>query len=650
MIFMFLSDRHIPRGIIFCLDVLICLISMLLAYLLRFNFAIPTAELHSFKYIIPSILVIRGVSFYLLKTYAGIIRYTSTRDAQRIMLTISIGSIFFMIANLISYKIRDVFFIPISILIIDFMAAVFTMTAYRLLVKIMYLELTNPSKSKTDVIIYGSGESGIITKRALDRDAGTKYKVLAFIDDDPKKVGKKVEGVLIYSPKDLEDLLKDSSIAHLILSIQHISALKKKEIIETCLNYNTKVLHVPPVQSWINGELSFKQIKKIKIEDLLEREPIKLDVGLIRQELTNKRILITGAAGSIGSEIARQLAPFNPGKIVLLDQAESPLYEFDIEMQEKIKIKNLETVVGDIRNTERMRNLFNTFKPEVVFHAAAYKHVPLMENNPSESILTNVYGTKIIADLSVEFMVSKFVMISTDKAVNPTNIMGATKRIAEIYIQSLSRCSRSKTKFITTRFGNVLGSNGSVIPRFKKQIDSGGPITITHPEITRYFMTIPEACQLVLEAATIGKGGEIFIFDMGKSVKIEDLAKKMVKLSGLTLGKDIQLIYTGLRPGEKLFEELLNDQENTIATHHPKIMIAKVREYDYEIISKEVTDLVDLFDGQNNEEIVRRMKQILPEFISNNSVYEKLDSLPINHIKPMGSRPIAASNDVGEAY
>jgi len=623
---------------------------MLLAYLLRFNFAIPTVELHSFKYIIPSILVIRGVSFYLLKTYAGIIRYTSTRDAQRIMLTISIGSIFFMIANLISYKIRDVFFIPISILIIDFMAAVFTMTAYRLLVKIMYLELTNPSKSKTDVIIYGSGESGIITKRALDRDAGTKYKVLAFIDDDPKKVGKKVEGVLIYSPKDLEDLLKESSIAHLILSIQHITALKKKEIIETCLNYNTKVLHVPPVQSWINGELSFKQIKKIKIEDLLEREPIKLDVGLIRQELTNKRILITGAAGSIGSEIARQLAPFNPGKIVLLDQAESPLYEFDIEMQEKIKIKNLETVVGDIRNTERMRNLFNTFKPEVVFHAAAYKHVPLMENNPSESILTNVYGTKIIADLSVEFMVSKFVMISTDKAVNPTNIMGATKRIAEIYIQSLSRCSRSKTKFITTRFGNVLGSNGSVIPRFKKQIDSGGPITITHPEITRYFMTIPEACQLVLEAATIGKGGEIFIFDMGKSVKIEDLAKKMVKLSGLTLGKDIQLIYTGLRPGEKLFEELLNDQENTIATHHPKIMIAKVREYDYEIISKEVTDLVDLFDGQNNEEIVRRMKQILPEFISNNSVYEKLDSLPINHIKPMGSIPIAASNDVGEAY
>jgi FlaA1/EpsC-like NDP-sugar epimerase len=382
-------------------------------------------------------------------------------------------------------------------------------------------------------------------------------------------------------------------------------------------------LNVPPVTNWINGELSFKQIKKIKIEDLLEREPIQLDIPLIMQQITGKSILITGAAGSIGSEIARQIVPFHPGKLILLDQNESALYDIELEIEDKFKLKNVEPVIGDIRNTERMRNVFNTFKPEIVFHAAAYKHVPLMENNPSESILTNVYGTKLIADLSVEFGVKKFVMISTDKAVNPTNIMGATKRIAEIYTQSLN--FNSNTKFITTRFGNVLGSNGSVIPRFKKQIEEGGPITVTHPEITRYFMTIPEACQLVLEAGTIGNGGEVFIFDMGKSVKIVDLAKKMIKLSGLALGKDIQLVFIGLRPGEKLYEELLNDHENTIPTHNPKIMVAKVKEYDLQTISKDIIELNSLFYTQNNESIVRKMKDILPEFISNNSVYEQLD-------------------------
>ena len=387
--------------------------------------------------------------------------------------------------------------------------------------------------------------------------------------------------------------------------------------------YNTKVLNVPPVTNWINGELSFKQIKKVQIEELLEREPIQLDKEDIQLQLTGKVILVTGAAGSIGSEIVRQLIRFHPKNIILLDQAESPLYDMEMELHDKYKLQPYEIVMGDIRNKERMENVFRTFHPQIVFHSAAYKHVPMMENNPSESILTNVLGTKTIADLSVEYKVEKFVMVSTDKAVNPTNVMGASKRIAEIYTQSLNKTSA--TKFITTRFGNVLGSSGSVIPRFRQQIESGGPVTITDPEITRYFMTIPEACQLVLEAGTMGKGGEIFIFDMGDSVKIYDLAVKMIKLSGLVLDKDIRIVYTGLRPGEKLYEELLADHENTLPTHHNQILIAKVKEYDFDSVSNSINDLITLFDKQDNNSIVKKMKELVPEYKSNNSIYVSLD-------------------------
>lgn len=621
---MIFSEKNTPRWIIFILDLIICLCSIGLAYLLRFNFSIPEVEIETLPVVISIILGVRALSFYLFKTYAGIIRYTSSKDAQRVLLCITTGSLVFALINVGDYVSRAHFIIPFSIIIIEYFITTFGMTVLRFTIKIIYFELKNPTKAKTNIIIYGAGESAIITKRTLDRDEGTKYKVIAFVDDDEKKAGKKLEGITIYPAKELESLLKDNSIAHLVISIQNIPNLRKQEIVDTCLSYNTKVLNVPPVKNWINGELSFKQIKKIKIENLLERDPILLDVAKIKKQLSGKRILITGAAGSIGSEIVRQIIPFNPEKIILLDQSESALYDMELEVHDKFKIHTSETVIGDIRNLERMRNLFNTFRPEIVYHAAAYKHVPMMENNPSESILTNVQGTKIIADLSVEFAVQKFVMISTDKAVNPTNIMGATKRISEIYIQSLNK-HQQKTKFITTRFGNVLGSSGSVIPRFKKQIEEGGPITITHPNITRFFMTIPEACQLVLEAGSMGNGGEIFIFDMGQLVKIVDLAKKMVRLSGLTLGKDIQMVFTGLRPGEKLYEELLNDQENTIPTHHSKIMVVKVKEYDYLNISKEIADLIELFPLQNNDSIVSKMKQIVPEFISNNSIYEKLD-------------------------
>ncbi len=618
--------KHTPRWLIFLIDILIVLSSLLLAYLVRFNFNIPPNELGPLPSILLFVLLIRGLSFVLLRTYAGIIRYTSTEDAVRIFLVILGGSLFFVLTNIFTYYfINQKYFIPFSIIIIEFITSIFIMTTFRLLVKITYLEIINPSKEKSKVIIFGAGEAGVITKRALDRDAGSKLKVIGFIDDDKKKAGKKLEGVDIFGPEKMERLLRRHQIDHLILSVQNLSPDRKKEIIETCLEYETRVLNVPPVIKWINGELSFSQIREINIDDLLGREIIKLDDKAVSEELSGKNILVTGASGSIGSEIARQVAKYKPNKLMLLDQAESPLHQLELECADIFRSKNCEIIIADICNKVRMEKIFHDFKPTIIYHAAAYKHVPMMENNPVEALHTNVIGTRILADLAVKYNVGKFIMISTDKAVNPANVMGASKRIAEMYTQSQNQ--QDTTRFITTRFGNVLGSNGSVIPLFKKQIASGGPITITHPEVTRYFMTIPEASQLVLEAGAMGKGGEIFIFDMGKSVKITDLAKKMIKLSGLTLGKDIQIAYSGLRPGEKLYEELLNDKENTVPTHHPQIMIAKEREYNRIANNGKINELIALFEEQNNEKIVRKMKQIVPEFKSANSIYEELDTV-----------------------
>ncbi len=485
-----------------------------------------------------------------------------------------------------------------------------------------YLEYTNPSRSKQRVIIYGAGEAGLHAKSAIDRDAGLKYKVIAFVDDDPQKHGKKLQGISIFPYEKLDDLLQNQVVAHVILSIQKISNEKKKLIIDTCYNRNVKVLVVPPVTRWINGELSFKQIKRVKIEDLLERNEIQFDYDKIKSIVSDKTILITGAAGSIGSEIVRQLIPFSYKKLILLDNAETPLYYINNEVSAMLDSKKFEIVIGDICNQKKMESVFDDFSIDIVFHAAAYKHVPLMEENPSEAVRTNILGTKILADLSMKKNIDKFIMISTDKAVNPTSVMGASKRAAEIYVQTLNK--NSKTKFITTRFGNVLGSNGSVIPLFRKQIESGGPITITHPEVTRFFMTIPEACRLVLVAGSLGEGGEIFMFDMGESVKIYDLAKKMIRLSGLTLGKDIQIQFTGLRAGEKLYEELLADKEKTIPTQHQQIMIAKVRDYEMSEVDSAIENiLVNNYSGDEN--LVAMLKELIPEYKSQNSSFEKLD-------------------------
>ncbi len=628
MIDIFFIRRNAPRWLILLIDLHISIFSILTAYFLRFNFTIPKEYLNSNDYsslywVLPLVLIIRFLSFIISRVYAGIIRYTGTRDTERILIVIFSGTLVLALINIISRFIAGTYVIPFSVLGIDFLTNVFLMVAFRLFVKAIYFEYSRNSKLKKNVIIYGISDIALITKRTLIKDADSNFKVVAFIDDEKSGAGKKLDGLNIFSSDKLVRLLEYYDVSILIFADKNINPDKKSHLIDICFEHDVKVLTLPDVNSWINGELSIRQIRKFKIEDLLERPPIKLDEEKIKRDTLNKVILVTGAAGSIGSEMVKQLLRFNPKKIIIFDQAETPLYELELELREKYHFDRFEIVIGNITNDYRMRKVFESFKPAVVYHAAAYKHVPMMENNPAEAIRANVLGTKTVADLSVEFGVNKFVMISTDKAVNPTNVMGASKRIAEIYTQSLN--TKNKTKFITTRFGNVLGSNGSVINRFRKQIEKGGPVTVTHPEITRYFMTIPEACQLVLEAGAMGNGGEIFVFDMGKSVKIAEMAKKMIQLSGLEIGKDIQISFTGLRVGEKLYEELLNDKENTMPTHHPKIMIGKVKEYNFNEISKEINDLIDMIPNHDNFEIVRKMKEIVPEFISQNSDYEVID-------------------------
>lgn len=615
--------RNTPRGVIWLIDMLIVLGSIMLSYMLRFNFDIPAVEIKPFPVLIPWMLAVRGAGFLISRTHAGLIRYTGTADAQRVLITLFTGSMVFGLTNIVTWFSMHWFMIPTTIIMLEFLITTMGMIFFRMIVKIAWLEFQNPERQRVDVIIYGAGEEGINAKHVMDRDASTRYKVIAFIDDDPAKVNKKLERIDILSPSKLEGLLSDRTIAQLILAYHPVDPSHKQEMVDLCLRYNTKVLAVPPAIQWINGQLSFAQIRQVNIEDLLERDVIELDTDDIRRYLNNKVVMITGAAGSIGSEIVRQVALFGPSRLVLVDYAETPLHSLELECNASIRGVNIDFILGNVCNVLRMRSLFDQYKPEILFHAAAYKHVPVQEAHPGEAVFTNVHGTRVMADLAMESGVKKFIMISTDKAVNPTSVMGASKRIAEIYCQAMN--SLNKTQFITTRFGNVLGSNGSVIPLFRQQIEKGGPVTVTHPEVTRFFMTIPEACRLVLEAGALGNGGEIFIFDMGKPVRIVDLAKRMIQLSGLEPGKDIMIEYTGLRPGEKLYEELLNLQENTLPTHHPLIMIAKVREQDPEQVKTETGELVELTMSPNSMEIVRKMKQIVPEYISQNSVFETLD-------------------------
>lgn len=630
MVHRFIRNINIlPRWVIVFIDVTIVSFSAFFGYLLRFNFDLD--ELVNSNFIEGTLLFgfcgVLGIA--ITGSYKGIIRYTGLQDGVRIVMMVFLSATLAAAANLLFFLNFEKNVIPYSVVVIALLCSSLLLFNYRLLVKFMFSYYKEIIVRRSRVGIYGAGMTGIVTRHVID--SSPRMRAVCFFDRDKSKAGKILDGLKIHKADavQLERMVKELAINELVITSKGLTLDAKNEIVEVCIRNQVKVRTVPPVEKWVRGELSFNQIKEINIDDLLGRESIKIKNPQIERDLGGKSILITGAAGSIGSELVRQVLAFHPAKLILLDQAESGLYEIEREARAVPGHGEIIPVLADITNQDRVKAVFIQYAPEIIFHAAAYKHVPMMEGNPSEAVTVNILGTKLLADLAVAFHVRKFVMISTDKAVNPTNVMGCSKRIAEIYVQSLNNHFESEQKghttFVTTRFGNVLGSNGSVIPIFKKQIKLGGPVTVTHPEITRYFMTIPEACQLVLEAAIMGKGGEIFLFDMGKAVKILDLAKKMIWLSGLEPGKDIDIVFTGLREGEKLFEELLSNRENTIPTHHEKIMIARVREYRYDDVNKFVELFYDLVNDSNELKMVALMKELVPEYKSNYSRYAVLD-------------------------
>ncbi len=624
----------IPRWVIFILDMSVSSFCFLLAYLIKNEFNLNFFEQGQFGQTLLILLAFNVSLFSLFKVYAGIIRFTGLQDTFRIFFVVFFANVGYYLLDLFMQQWYQMKLVPASVLVINMLLSFVALSSYRVIVKYFFSYITTINVTKKRVAIYGAGDVGISTKRALEHDMTANIQMVLFLEDDHRKVGKNIDGIKIFSSGQLEVLLKQYLVDELIIATTKLPSKRKNEIVDFCLDNKIEVFTVPPLKNWINGQLSTKQLQNVKIEDLLEREQIKLYNEILFKQLNNKTVLVTGAAGSIGSEIVRQLLQYKPRKIILNDCAETPLHDLKLEL-ESLGCNYFKLKLGDIRNELFVEKIFEKYRPDFVYHAAAYKHVPMMEDSPLEAICTNVGGTKLLADLSIKYGVERFVMISTDKAVNPTNVMGASKRIAEMYVQSLYQnqeiqfqkdLNTSRTKFITTRFGNVLGSNGSVIPRFKKQIEAGGPVTVTHPDITRYFMTIPEACQLVLEAGSMGNGGEIFVFDMGQPVKIADLARKMIKLSGLEPEDDIKIEYSGLRPGEKLYEELLNNAENTMATYHEKILIAKTRTLEYDSLSLQIEALITPAKNQESViEVVAAMKVLVPEFISNNSEFEKLD-------------------------
>jgi FlaA1/EpsC-like NDP-sugar epimerase len=648
------SNKAVPRWVILIFDMLILVGSFSLSYFIIKQFEFPEI-LRGHFFIYTSLYAITACAvFYGMGIHTGLIRYSNTHDMFRIFSAVLVISLTYpVMVHFVAVNIYDIHTLnTLAVLLVNFFIASSLLIMFRTGVKgIFYYIKRIHSDSKIKVLIYGSDNNAILVKKALQSSSKDNFIIVGFIDTDRNKVNTYIEQIKVYHMNDLKKLKEKRNVEKLILMNEQLGSVEKQKVIDECLISGIKVLTVPPSDQWIYGRLSLRQIQDLKIEDLLQRDPIVLSNKNITHELKGKRVLITGAAGSIGSEIVRQVLHYQPSMVILCDQAESSLHEIQLEMEEKFPKANIKTFISSIRDLNRLQLPFRDYQPQIVFHAAAYKHVPMMENHPVEAILTNVLGTKNVADLAVLYNVEKFVMISTDKAVNPTNVMGASKRIAEMYVQSLNNAPElmltdslldiikpennymlnnlrsNNTRFITTRFGNVLDSNGSVIPRFRGQIQKGGPVTVTHPEITRYFMTIPEAVQLVLEAGCMGKGGEIFVFDMGSPVKIIDLANKMVQLAGMTPGKDIDIVFTGLRPGEKLYEELLNEKETTIPTHHEKIKIAQVMECSFKKINNGIEDLSILTEQDDSYMLVSKMKDLVPEFVSNNSLFEEIDSI-----------------------
>ena len=621
--------RHstIPQSFILLLDVALFVAAFFMMEAFRtYGISDITSRGVLVKFIWSAMLTV--IFFLVSGSYRGIIRHAGMSDIHKILISTIGPLILCWIVNLVNNQFNPPIISPFYLLsyresLTLYLILGMLMIITRLLMQRVYNDFFRRRRPTVNVIIYGAGAAGIIAYNALKQEGNYQYRVVAFIDDDMSKVNQELDGVPVMRARTVlnEKFIESKKIKQLIIAIPAIRPMHKQAITNKALDLGMTVKSVPHVRTWIDGSFSANQIEEIKIEDLLERESIRLDNINIVREVVDKVVLVTGAAGSIGSEICRQLMTYQPKKVIMLDQAESPMYDLQFELKNTYKdnLDRMEFVIANVKDRARMEEVFEAFHPNLVYHAAAYKHVPFMEENPYEAVYINVFGTRNLADLAIKYGVQKFVMISTDKAVNPTNVMGATKRMAEIYIQSRST---EQTHFVTTRFGNVLGSNGSVIPLFKKQLAAGGPLTVTHKDIIRYFMTIPEACNLVLEAGAMGEGGDIFVFDMGKPVKIYDMARKMIQLSGM---HNIQIKEIGLRPGEKLYEELLATKENTIPTYHPKIMRAQVRKYPLEAIDREYSELWTILETMDDMKIVAKMKDIVPEFLSNNSIYCQLD-------------------------
>lgn len=623
----YLSAKVLPIWTVLLIDVLIIVVSSLLAYALRYDFRSLFSESSSIDVTIVCTVAVNLISFRAFRTYSNVLRFSSFVDIMRIFVALTVSYALLLIASIVVKSFTNINVAPITVLFMSYIISFAMMACSRIVVKIFFEALNFDGSRSANVFIYGAKEAGVNIAKALRVSLRNHYRLRGFIADEPELINKVMMGVKVFPNDDtLIENLDDWDVHTIIISPAKMEALKHSDMADRLLAHNIKLMTAPPLSEWNNQFLDRTQLKEIQIEDLLQRNPIEIDIHKVASHLEGKRVMITGAAGSIGSEIMRQVASFNPYKLILVDQAETPLHDIRLELQDRWRDIDAETIIADISNVTRMEEIFRRYKPQYIFHAAAYKHVPMMEDNVSESIQVNVYGTRTVADLAVKYGAEKFVMISTDKAVNPTNVMGCSKRICEIYVQSLAKKLLAEgghvTQFITTRFGNVLGSNGSVIPRFRDQIQRGGPVTVTHPEIIRYFMTIPEACRLVLEAGSMGNGGEIYIFDMGKPVRIVDLAKRMISLSGRT---DVKIEFTGLRHGEKLYEELLNVKELTKPTYHEKIMIATVREYDYDEVNERIQKLIDVSYTYDQMKIVAAMKDIVPEFVSKNSCFEVLD-------------------------